>query len=185
MQITDYWRAPGTAATAAAGLTLRRAAPAEDDGVTLELSVSLRGLAAEMAADREWRDRLAQGIMPIEVPAIGAFTAAQTPYLQGTWGPNTGYAWAVQRITVGPLGALTDAVTVYKGRSAADIQSQNALFTFTNQATGFGTWHPGTAGLILMPDESIVVAGTITGVNPMLNWDAIQMESWFLPHFLK
>ena len=150
--------------------------------MSAELSVSLGSLAAAVREQNQMSRRAAGAIWWVEAPAL---SLSVLPAFNSTFGPNTGYAWAVQRITVGPLGALTDAVTVYKGRSAADIQSQNALFTFTNQATGFGTWHPGTAGLILMPDESIVVAGTITGVNPMLNWDAIQMESWFLPHFLK
>jgi len=184
MQITDYWRAPGTAATAAAGLTLRRAAPAEDDGVTLELSVSLRGLAAEMAADREWRDRLAQGIMPIEVPAIGAFTAAQTPYLQGTWGPNTGYAWAVQRITAAPL-LTTDYMQLYRGMSTADASgNQNLLQGFQGSAGAVQAWTPGRTGCVLAAEQNIIITGTLTGGPYTLNADVIQVETWLVPYFL-
>lgn len=150
-----------------------------------QLAVNLGSVAAELRADRERKRQLAAGIWWLEAPAL---PLSPLPAFNSQIGPNGGYAWAVQRITVGPVGAATDLPTVYKGRSANEVQPQNALFTFNagqNSAAGsFQTWHPGGKGLVLMPDESIIVAGTITGANPMLSWDVVQVELDNLSYYL-
>lgn len=120
----------------------------------------------------------------VQAPSIAL---SSLPATNSTFGPNTGFVWAIQRIVIGPFGAVGDLINVYKGQSASAVAPQNAMTpSFTNQAAGtFAAYHAGGKGLILMPDESIVAAGTITGTNPMLNWDVIQMASADLPRFLE
>jgi hypothetical protein len=183
--IGEYWAVPKTAG-ARASLTLARPPAASDpgDGVTLELSVSLRSLAAELGAERDWRDRIAKGIAPLDVPAIGAFTSAQLPYLQATWGPNDGFAWAVQRITVGQL-LSTDSMLLYRGASVADASgNQNLLQGFQGSAGPVQVWNPGRTGCMLGKLQNIIITGTLTGGPYTLNADVIQLETWLLPYFL-
>jgi hypothetical protein len=181
--IGEYWAVPKTAG-ARASLTVARPAAAPDEGVTLELSVSLRSLADGLAAERDWRDRIARSIMPVDVPAIGAFTSAQLPYLQGTWGPNDGFTWAVQRITVGQL-LSTDSMLLYRGASTADASgNQNLLQGFQGSAGPVQVWNPGRTGCMLAKQQNIIITGTLTGGPYTLNADVIQLESWLLPYFL-
>jgi hypothetical protein len=99
-------------------------------------------------------------------------------------GPSTGYAWAIQRITIAGLGATTDVVTMYRGMSPADVVAQNALWSFTIPVAGaVSTWHPGGKGLILISDEDLVFAGTLTA-PAIVNMEAIQMSLAVLPDFL-
>ena len=115
-----------------------------------------------------------------------AYSLASLPVVRSAdGGPNTGFWWAIQRITVGPFGAATDTVTIYKGNASAWVQPQNALNSlFTAQVGAFVTWHPGGKGEILMPDEMLVLGGTITGANPMMNWEVIQGEMWELAEYV-
>ena len=182
--LSDYWQVPSTAGAA---LTLARPAPIDtgpDPGIAIELSVSLKAVAGELAADREWRQKLADAIMPIEVPAIGAFTPAQTPYLQGTWGPKDGYLWAVQRLTVATL-ATGDVRQVYRGASTADVNgTQNALNSWQASNGGIQVWNPGRTGCMMSAHQRLIFTGTLTGGPYMANADVIQVETWALPYFL-
>lgn len=188
--LTDYWRVPGTAGSAAVIMPVLNGAspgipePEPVSGITLELSVSLKALAGELAAEREWRDRLAAGIMPVEVPAIGAFTPAQAPYLQGTWGPKDGYLWAVQRLTVATL-ASGDILQVYRGASTADVNGAQNLLNSWQAANGaVQTWNPGRTGCMLAAHQRLIFTGTLSGGPYMANADVIQLESWLVPYFL-
>jgi len=181
--VTDYYRPPGTA-----GSTLRAAPPpaetSSEPGFALELSVSLRAVAGALEQDREWRERLAAAICPIEVPAIGSFLPAAAPYLQGTWGPNDGWAWAIQRLTVASL-STGDSMLVYRGASTADANgTQNLLQGFQGSAAAVQAWTPGRSGCILAANQNLIVSGTLTGGPYMLNADVIQIETWAVPYFL-
>jgi hypothetical protein len=154
----------GPAGLAGAGL---------DVSAVAQLCASLNGATAEMREQARRRRQVAASLWPVHPPAV---PLASLPALRSSdGGPNTGYFWAVQRITVGPFGAGSDLVTVYRGASAADVQPQNALNSFfTAQVGAFVPWHVGGKGLILMPDESLIFAGVITGASPMANVDAHQ-----------
>ena len=181
--VTDYYRPPGTA-----GSVLRAAPPSvetsSEPGFTVELSLSLKAVAGALERDREWREALAAAICPIEVPAIGSFLPAAAPYLQGTWGPNDGWAWAIQRLTVASL-STGDSMLVYRGASTADANgTQNLLQGFQGSAGAVQAWTPGRSGCILAANQNLIVSGTLTGGPYMLNADVIQIETWAVPYFL-
>jgi hypothetical protein len=148
------------------------------------LSASLDSFTAEMRAARLMQEKAAAECWYVEAPAIIIPTAAPLAYAPPAWGPNTGYCWAVQRITYCPLGD-NDNITVYRGHTNVDIQGQNALYTLIPQ-TGYinsATWHPGRVGLVLMPDESLVFGGS-SAAGGALSVDVIQVTLANLPALL-
>jgi hypothetical protein len=150
------------------------------------ISASIDGLTAEMRADRRRKQDLAADVAYIETPPIN-FAATALPYTPGPgWGPNVGYNWAVQRITVGGFGATTDYLTAYRGTTTAHAGAgQNALYTFQEAvAGGVSTWHPGRTGLILKGQESLAFNGSITTGPFFVNIDVIQLTDAQLPYFL-
>ena len=150
--------------------------------MSARLVAGIEDLAAKMAARAEFMDKLGRAIHWVPAPAMPLNVL---PYvLPANNGPGTNFAWAIQRVTVGPIGATTDAVTFYKGKSTVDVAPQNALNTFTGVVGQFVSWTPGHAGCLLMPNESVVVAGTITGANPVLSWDVKIMDFDVLPLYL-
>lgn len=162
--------------------------PSWEGLVTAELELSARlcaateRLADQFAARQDLADRMATGIYWVPAPGFPLSTLPYVPPSNG--GPGLKFCWAVQRVTVGPVGATSDAVTVYKGRSSVDIAPQNALSTFSGAVGAFPSWTPGRTGCVLMPGESLIVGGTITGSNPVLSWDVLVMDLDMLPLFL-
>jgi hypothetical protein len=151
------------------------------------LSASLDGFTAEMRAARLMQARAAADCWYVEAPAIGPLPiGAPFSYAAPGWGPNTGYCWAVQRITVQGFGADSDNVIIYRGHTVADIQPQNALYELPAPGyLGVVTWHPGRVGLVLMPDESLVFSGTLSaGANAAISIDVIQVTLANLPALL-
>jgi hypothetical protein len=101
-------------------------------------------------------------------------------------GPPDGYAWAVQRLTVGGLttGATPDSAAFYRGVPSSQAVDQALLL---NTVTGNApAWHPGRTGFILQAGESLICAGlgTVAAAQVTLSGEVIQMEQWLLPHFL-
>jgi hypothetical protein len=156
-------------------------------GIELDLSArliaSIDGLRASIDRDRRRREDLAADVAFIEAPAY-SFTAV--PAAQSGWGPNTGFSWAVQRITITGFGATTDYVTAYRGTSTAQTVGNNALYTFQEAvAGGVSTWHPGRTGLVLKAEESLVFGGSISGGGTFFAAvDVIQLTDAQLPYFL-
>jgi hypothetical protein len=150
---------------------------------SLKLSASIDSMTAVMRADLKRKQDMAADVSYIETPAL-ALTAL--PFVAGIgWGPNTGYSWAVQRMTVAGLGATTDYVIAYRGTSAAQATGNNALYTFQELvAGGTSTWHPGRTGCILKAEESLVFTGTFTGTQAFVSIDVIQLTDTQLPYFL-
>ena len=157
--------------------------PGLEINLAAQLAASIDGLAAAMDKDRRRKEQLAADVAFIETPPI-TFTAV--PYAPSGWGPNTGFNWAVQRITISGFGATTDYVTVYRGTSTAQAVGNNALNTIQEAvAGGVGAWHPGRTGLVLTGDESLVFGGSISGGGTFFaNIDVIQLTDAQLPYFL-
>jgi hypothetical protein len=134
----------------------------------------LRGAAEPWQAAELWY---------IEMPAV-AFLGSAAPFVKALWGPNTGYAWAIQRLTVAGL-AGADSMLVYRGYSgAADVQPQNIVAPPLVPTAP--TYNPGKTGLILMPDQALVFAGTLTGATTyFVSGNAVQMTLDRLPRFME
>jgi hypothetical protein len=163
---------------------LRDSALYAEAAISVRLCAAMDGLCAQLQRRQEWIDRLAGAFWQMPVPPI---PLGSLPINRIDTGPTTGYFWAIQRITVGPIGATSDLVHLYKSHTGNEQQPQTALNTLagTNSAAGaFLTWNPGRTGCLLLPDERVGVAGTITGANPVMNWEVIQGELWALPLFL-
>lgn len=163
---------------------LRDSSLIAEAAIAVRLCAAMDGVSAQMQRRQEWIDRLAAAIWqtPVDPIPLGSL-----PVNRVNAGPTTGYFWAIQRVTVGPIGATSDLVHLYKSRQTGEQQPQNALNTLagTNSAAGaFLTWNPGRSGCLLLPDERVGVAGTITGANPVMSWEVVQGELWALPLFL-
>lgn len=159
-------------------------------GIDLEvaghLTAAVADLVTEMRADRTRRAKMAAAVWYVQAPSI-SFAGSAAPYAPPAWGPSTGYAWAVQRMTVTPIQS-TDTLTVYRGHSTSDVNGQNALNEWGGGATpslATQPWHPGRTGCILMDDESLVFAGSLTSATQyFVNIDVIQLNLEQLPYFL-
>lgn len=155
--------------------------------LSARLCTGIEALTEQLRDRQDFIGRLAQGVYWVPAPAFPLNALPFIPSANGGPGASprgTAFAWAIQRVTVGPVGASTDLVTIYKGRSQVDIAPQNALNTFTGNAGSFVPWTPGRQGAILMPGESLIVGGTITGTNPVLTWDVVVMDLDLLPLYL-
>jgi hypothetical protein len=150
---------------------------------SLKLSASIDSMTAVMRADLKRKQDMAADVSYIETPAL-SFTSL--PFVAGSgWGPNTGFHWAVQRMTIAGLGATTDYAIAYRGTASAHAVGNNALYTFQELvAGGTATWHPGRTGLILKGQESLVFGGTFTGTTGFISIDVIQLTDAQLPYFL-
>jgi hypothetical protein len=156
--------------------------PMLETDFNLRVCASLDGLTSEMRADRMRKQQLAAEVAYIDAPAI-SFGAL--PYAPAGWGPNSGYNWAIQRVTMSGFGATTDYITVYRGNSTGFAVGAYALYTFQEAVSGgVATWHPGRTGLVLKGDESIVFGGTFTGTTAYANIDVVQLTDAQLPYFL-
>jgi hypothetical protein len=133
--------------------------------IMASLSASLASLAATAQADYARKQRLAQEMRWAPLAAIQAnpqtqTTVAGTVVLSNaeTWGPKTGYFWAIQRFTVAGLGT-SDVVIIYKG-SVAGVPGavpQNQVSGPIGAATQY---NPGRTDLILQPGDFLTVYGT-------------------------
>lgn len=151
---------------------------------TATLEAGLEDLSGQLREEQDWRERLAGAVAPVSVPAIGAFTSSQVPYLQAQWGPALGYVWAIQRLTVSGL-ASSDSLIVYRGQSIADTTgAQNLLQGWIGSLGYAQAWTPGRTGCILGPRQNLIFTGTLSGGPYYANADVIQIESWILPYFL-
>jgi hypothetical protein len=157
--------------------------PSLEIDFSAQVAAAINGLTAELYADRRRKEDLAADVAFIEAPP---YTFTAVPAAQGGWGPNTGFSWAVQRITISGFGATTDYVTAYRGTVTAQTVGNNALYTFQEAvAGGVATWHPGRTGLILKAEESLVFGGSISGGGTFfVNVDVIQVTDAQLPYFL-
>lgn len=152
-----------------------------------DLCAAIGGLQEEMRLARKRWQEMAANCWPVNIAGIGGIPAAGALTLidPNLMGPKTGYAWLVQRITVGGLasGTTFDTAFLYRGKSVDAIQP-NALL---NLVTGNSpTWHPGSLGLILRDGETVIMKGTgltATGLIA-LSMDVIQVATPTLSEYL-
>jgi hypothetical protein len=174
----------GPLVTTPAAEQLRDSALYAEAAISVRLCAALDGVAAQLQQRHDWLEKLAGAYWEVSPDPI---PLGSMPALRVNAGPTTGYWWAVQRITIGPIGATTDLIHVYKSRVSAEQQPQTALTTLTGAASAAGaflTWTPGRAGCLLHSEEKIGLSGTITGTNPVMSWDVVQGETWALPFYI-
>lgn len=153
--------------------------------VAAEMNLRLGALVDRLDARRETERRAAEAIrvapfQPHEAaPAAGAFTISDAANVLG---PNTGYAWAVQSLSVAGLGS-GDTASLYIGPPIAATASPNNFrqaFTAANPS-----WQPGRTGCILNYGDSLVLSGAgLSSPLVTLTGQVIIMELWLLPMFL-
>jgi hypothetical protein len=160
-------------------------AGAGSDGAEVDASSGLHlaigRLATILEQQRRSEERMYEAIFAKVLRPTTVTVAGGVASLLGT-GPETGFAWAVQRITVAGL-ATADVVSLYRGPGVAAAQTTDNLLTIVTGTAP--TWHPGRTGLILQEGERVTIAGTgLTATQVTLTGEVIQMEQWLLPHFL-
>lgn len=156
--------------------------PGFDLNVFAQIAASLGTVAAAMAREEARNQQLAHDCWYVHTPDIG-FTAL--PYAAPDWGPNVGFAWAIQAVRVQGFGASTDKINLFRGNSTANVNGPDGLFTFTVPATGeIASWAPGRTGCVLMGGEGLAFGGTFTGTLAMVSIDVIQVTYAALPYFL-
>jgi hypothetical protein len=160
-------------------------------GLSLEAHVA--GLNRRLD-DREKQVReLAESVSAPEAPGI-SFTGASAAgglmgaYAPPQWGPTLGYIWAVQIITVGPLGT-GDTLAIYRGLTSSDNNPQRLKYQFSGANGAWQTWSPGRTGLVLHGGREGLVfdpgSGTLTSATRyFVNIDVIQIEDKNFPYFL-
>jgi len=90
---------------------------------------------------------------PVQFTVVSQALTTQINELPG---PNDGYVWAIQAVNVQGI-AGSDQIGLYKAPSIALALPQlqrGPVFT-----AGSPFWHPGKTGFLLLPKESIVLAG--------------------------
>lgn len=101
----------------------------------------------------------------VETPATGAVTVPKTDAT--VFGPDQGFAWAVQRVTAFGL-ATNDVLTVYRN----DASALNVI----GYITATSPLKPGSKGCILRGGEKLVVVGASLGAtgDVAVNGEALQ-----------
>jgi hypothetical protein len=119
-----------------------------------QFAASLGGVRAELAAQREYQERMLRALHPIKVTLPPITTAAGSLNLPDLCGPRDGYAWDVRVITVNQ--AMTGGtVTMFSGGGG----TQEMVFTATT-----GILQYGKGGLVLMPRDWLTFqAAGLTG----------------------
>jgi len=149
------------------------------------LSLQLGNLTDAIQRQYALEQRYQQSIMSIPVkPHNVAVSGGAATILnhESDLGPRSGYAWAVQRITIGGL-ATNDSVSIYKGPGIAQTVDPTNLVTVVTAAAP--TWAPGRTGCMIFPGDTLIAAGTGLAASAItLTGEIIQMEQWIVPQFL-
>lgn len=110
-----------------------------------------------------------RGIKALKLPVVAAQAtgAALTLPLTGgaepvQCGPESGYFWRVQRVTVTSSGVDAGAVSLYAGSDPANTSGQ---FLVDNTLKVGQAYYPGNRGLYLWPGEQLYVAIVSVAAN--------------------
>ena len=159
----------------------------EEAGATVDagLSMVLGRIASAMERQRQLDEQMYRAIMirPLLPQSLAVSGGAVTfVSLEHGLGPDTGFAWAIQRLSVSGL-AGSDVLSIYRGPPTSKAATADNFMN--NLTVAAPAWHPGRTGLILQDGETIIAAGTsLTATQVALTGEIIQMEQWLLPHFL-
>jgi hypothetical protein len=156
-----------------------------DIEASASLGIQLGRIANSLERSLADQQRAQRSVMYIPIkPHSNTVTAGAVTILshESDLGPRTGYAWAVQRLTVGGLSS-GDSVSVYKGPPVSVTADPTMLVQLLTNTTP--TWVPGRTGLVLFPGDTIVVTGTgLQATTVTLQGDVIQLEQWIVPEFM-
>ena len=99
--------------------------------------------------------------------ATGAVTVPAND--SNRFGPDSGFAWAVQRVSASGL-STNDTLSVYRDAATA--------LNFLGYITATASLHPGSKGIVLRGAESLVVAGSSLGATGdiVITGEAIQVS---------
>jgi hypothetical protein len=156
-----------------------------DIEASASLGIQLGRIANSLERSLADQQRAQRSVMyiPIKPHSVAvASTNASIYSHERDLGPRDGYAWAVQRLTVGGLSS-GDLVSIYKGPGISVAIDPTLLVQVLTNTTP--TWIPGRTGLMLFPGDTIVVNGTgLQATTVTLSGDVIQLEQWIVPEFL-
>lgn len=100
-----------------------------------------------------------------------ASSAVQVPADDGTvFGPDTGWAWAVQRVSAQGL-STNDVLKVWRN-------DEGQLLNFLGYITATSNFSPGSKGVILRGGEKLIVTGASLGATGdiAVNGEALQVS---------
>lgn len=124
---------------------------------------------------------------PFDLPDPQQSTAAGAIQLTSEhWGPRTGLAWDVKRLTVSGLAAA-DVVKIYKSgvAAAAGVSPVTEVDVLTGAGSGTDTYYSGSKGaLLLQPGDALIVAGTVTSVAVTVTGSGLEVTLARLPDYL-
>jgi hypothetical protein len=137
-----------------------------------DLSVSIRGLAAELTAQRDRADRKIKAIHPFKVtlPSIITNTTLDLPDVMG---PHDGYAWDVHLVT---LNSAFTGGTVILFSGAGGTQE----FVFSQA----GMLQYGKGQLVLMPHDRLTLVTAGLAGSAQVTLRGIEIETWLLADYL-
>jgi hypothetical protein len=173
------------------------AVPVNGDGAgplvqaVASLTVQLGRVATAIQADYDRKQRLVQSLrwasfVPITANPQTQTSVAGTVTLTNaeTWGPKTGYFWAIQRLTVAGL-VTTDAVQVYKAGIASPIGAVPGNQVTQAAITNAIAFNPGRTDLILQPGDFLVINGTgLSSASVTCSFDGVVGLLEMLPDYL-
>jgi hypothetical protein len=155
------------------------------------VTVQLGRVAAMMQADYDRKQRLVQSLRWAQIQPIQANPQTQTS-VPGTvtltnaetWGPKTGYFWAIQRVTVAGL-VTTDAVQVFKAGIASPVGATPGNQVTQAAISNTVAFNPGRTDLILQPGDFLIINGTgLTSASITGSFDAVVGLLEMLPDYL-
>jgi hypothetical protein len=173
------------------------AVPVNGDGTgplvqaVASMTVQLGRVATAIQADYDRKQRLVQSLrwasfQPIQANPQTQTSVAGTVTLTNaeTWGPKTGYFWAIQRITVAGL-VTTDAVQVFKAGIASPVGATPGNQVTQAAITNAVPFNPGRTDLILQPGDFLVINGTgLTSTSITGSFDGVVGLLEMLPDYL-
>jgi hypothetical protein len=94
---------------------------------------------------------LISGGATVQIPGPQSGSVGQLQ--QPTLGPEDGYVWTIQRVTIDGLTTATDKITFYRNY----VSPQTHLYSVTGQ-TEF--YHPGSCASVLRGGDQLIAAGS-------------------------
>jgi hypothetical protein len=149
-------------------------------GVDIETATPAEVAGMLDSSQQSWFAEMARGVKHFRFGFTGAVTTGAVDISSAQQGgPNQGFVWAVQRLSVDSLGT-GDTLRVYR----APVQQNTfyGLLTATSPEIHFGS-----KGMILHGGEELEITGTgltTTATNLTVSGEAIELPEFMLWKFL-